>query len=103
MTCLFALVGFFFPRFLIILLAIFSDYLGRAYSPTTLYPLFPILGFIFLPATTLAVAVAFNSNGRAFSGWEVALIVLAVLIDLGVIGSGSSSNSRRRARPAKKD
>ena len=79
------------PRFAIVLVVIFSDYIGRAYETV----LWPFLGFVFMPLTTLAYAWAINSRGSV-EGFQLVVVVIAVLIDLGIIG-GSAAN-RRRAR-----
>ena len=76
------------PRFAIILVVIFSNYIGRAYQTT----LWPFLGFLFMPMTTLAYAWAINSRGSVV-GFHLVVVVIAVLIDLGLIGG---SASRRR-------
>ena len=47
------------PRFAILLVVLFSDYIGSAYETT----LWPVLGFFFMPLTTLSYAFAMNSNG----------------------------------------
>jgi hypothetical protein len=80
------------PRFAIILVVLFSDYIGRAYETT----LWPLAGFFFLPLTTLAYAWAINANGSV-DGFYLAGVILAVLIDLGMFG-GSASKRRRRER-----
>ena len=87
MPCLIAGVAMFFPRLVIILLAIFSDYLGSAYTNV----LWPILGFFFLPYTTLVYAWAHHSSGGSISGLYIVAIVIAVLADLGAIGGGGAS------------
>lgn len=84
MPCLLALVAFFFPRLVIVLLVLFSDYIGRAYQTV----LWPLLGFFFLPYTTLAYAWAINTAGSVH-GWYLVVVVVAVLLDLGVVGGGS--------------
>ena len=78
------------PRFAIVLVVIFSDYIGRAYETT----LWPLLGFLFLPVTTLAYAFAINSNGSV-TGIYLAVVVIAVLIDVGVFGGSASKRKRR--------
>ena len=90
MPCFLALLALATPRVVIILLAIFSDYIGRAYDSAVL----PLLGFFFLPATTLAYAFAKNSHGSV-DGLYLVLVVAAVLVDLGIIG-GSSRSRRNR-------
>ena len=93
MPCLLALIALLFPRVIIAILAIFTTYLGTAYST----PLWPILGFFLAPYTTLAYAWAKNSNGSVDGIYLVAVIV-AVLMDLGALGGGASANSRRVRR-----
>lgn len=89
MPCLVAAIAFFFPRVAIILIAIFSDYLGSAYQSV----LWPILGFFFMPYTTLVYAWAHHSTGGSISGLYIVAIVVAVLADLGAIG-GSGASAR---------
>ena len=81
------------PRFVIVLVVLFSDYLGRAYETT----LWPLVGFLFLPLTTLAYAWAINSRGSV-DGIYLVVVVVAVLIDLGMFGG--SASKRRRSRKA---
>ena len=80
------------PRVVILLVAVFSHYLETAYQTI----LWPVLGFFFMPTTTLAYAWAVNSGGRNFGGFYVVVMVLAVLIDLGLLGSGSRMRKWRR-------
>ena len=77
------------PRFAIILVWLFSDYIGRAYETT----LWPVLGFFFMPLTTLSYAFAINDNGSV-EGMHLVIVVITVLMDLGLVGA--SSRSRRR-------
>lgn len=91
MPCLIALIAFFFPRFVLLLLGIFTHYLGRAYDST----LWPILGFCFLPYTTLAYAFSINSNGR-IDGLYAVILIFAVLLDLGLIGGGAKASGMTR-------
>ncbi len=88
MPCLLALLALLAPRLVIILLAIFSNYLSSAYQTI----LWPILGFFFMPFTTLAYAWAMNSNGSV-SGFYLVVVVLAVLVDLGSMGGGYSQRT----------
>ena len=73
------------PRFAIILVVFFSDYIGRAYQTT----LWPLLGFFFMPLTTLAYAWAMNTRGSV-AGFSLVVVVIAVLLDLGFIGGSAS-------------
>lgn len=92
MPCLLGLLGLITPRVVIVVLVIFTDYIGRAFDSF----LWPLLGFFFLPTTTLAWAWATNTRGEV-AGVHLIVVVLAVLLDLGVIGGGRSSLARRRA------
>ncbi len=80
------------PRFAIILVVLFSDYIGRAYGAFV----WPFLGFLFMPITTLAYAWAINSRGSV-EGFQLLVVVIAVLMDLGLVGG--SAASRKRGRP----
>jgi hypothetical protein len=95
MPCLIAILALFTPRLAIILVVIFSDYLGQAYQTV----IWPLLGFIFMPTTTLAYAWAINSHGSVSGPWLV-VVVLAVLIDLGLLGTGARSGRRKAPKKA---
>jgi hypothetical protein len=89
MPCLFLIVILAFPRLAIALLFLFTHYLDRAFQSILLL----ILGFIFLPFTTLVYAWLVNSH-LPLAGINLLWIVIAVLVDLGSVGHGYS---RRRA------
>jgi hypothetical protein len=95
MSCLVAILTLFTPRLAIILVVIFSDYLGQAYQTV----IWPLLGFIFMPTTTLAYAWAINSRGSV-SGLGLVVVVLAVLIDLGLLGTGARTGRRKMPKKA---
>jgi hypothetical protein len=84
------------PRFVIAMLALFSNYLQTAYTGL----LIPLLGFFFMPFTTLAYAWSINTTGEV-SGLQMIVVIIAVLIDLGVIGGGA--NRRRRQQRQHRD
>ena len=94
MPCLLAVLALFVPRIVLVLVWLFSGYLGRAYETWV----WPVLGFFFLPLTTLAYAWAMNSNDRSVSGVYLAVVVLAVLVDLGILGGGGRASQRREKR-----
>lgn len=71
---------------------LFTDYMSRAFQTA----LWPLLGFIFLPFTTLAYAFGVNSNGGSISGIYLVLVVFGVLLDLGVLSGGGQEARRRR-------
>jgi hypothetical protein len=88
--CCMALLALAAPRIAILLVVIFSDYIGNAYATTIV----PLLGFFFMPTTTLAYAWAIHSRGSV-EGFQVVVVVLAILIDLGIVG-GSAKGTRGR-------
>lgn len=92
MGCLIGCLALFTPRLAIVLVVFLSNYIGRAYDTL----LWPLLGFFFMPMTTLAYAWAVNSN-RTVTGIYLVVVVIAVLADLGLIG-GSGASARRRKR-----
>lgn len=92
MPFLIGLSGYFFPRLILVLIWLFSDYLGDAYKTV----IWPLLGFVFMPLTTLAYAWAINSNGSVQGVYAVG-VVLAAILDLGTHGVGPF-NKRGRKR-----
>lgn len=87
MPCLLAALAFFMPRVVIVLLVIFGDWIGRAYDSVV----WPLLGFIFFPYTTLAYALAMHNNAESVSGIYLVILVIAVLLDLGAMGGGAAT------------
>jgi hypothetical protein len=98
MPCLMGCFALSFPRFALFLVWLLGgNYIHRAYDSTLL----PLLGFFFLPLTTLAFAYSHNSLTSAGQvtplGWLV--VLLALFIDIGLLGGGSkSAQSWRSAR-----
>ncbi len=84
MCCVLALLAFLGPRVAIVLLWLFSNYLSRAFDGVLL----PLIGFLFLPWTTIAWAIAQNEFGGA-SGVGLLVIALGFLGDIGVLGGGA--------------
>lgn len=86
MPCLLLLLTLAFPRLVIVLLYLLSTYLQRAYNSFILL----VLGFIFLPLTTIVYAWVVNSH-YPVSGVYLVAIIVAALIDLGLLGHGARS------------
>ena len=89
MPCCVGCIALFAPRVALVIVWLASDYLGRAYESV----IWPLLGFVFLPLTTLAYAFAMNSRGSV-AGVHLVLVVVAVLADLGLIGGSSRARWR---------
>ena len=90
MPCLFLILVLAFPRVVLAVLFFVSNYLERAYHSL----LIPVLGFIFLPLTTLAYAWMVNSR-QPIEGINLVLLIIAVIVDLGGLGGGEYHRRRR--------
>jgi predicted MFS family arabinose efflux permease len=88
--CLFLLVFLAFPRVALVLLFFFSNYLQHAYHNL----LIPLLGFLFLPLTTLVYAWMANAH-QPIVGINVVILVITVVIDVGGLGGGEYHRRRR--------
>jgi hypothetical protein len=84
MPCLLVLVVLAFPRVVLILMWLTSNYLQRAYHEL----LIPLLGFLFLPLTTIVYAWLMNTHSP-LEGINLLYLILAVLIDAGGLGGGA--------------
>ncbi len=84
MGCVLSLIAALAPRAVLAYLYLTSDYIGRAFDSFV----WPVLGFFFMPCTALAYAWAINEGG-AIEGPYLVVLVIAVLLDVGVLGIGS--------------
>jgi hypothetical protein len=87
--CFLLLIVLLFPRVVLALMWFFSTYLQRAFHGGLLLPL---LGFIFLPLTTIVYAWELNSH-MPTAGVNLLWLLIAVIIDLGGLGGGASRRS----------
>ena len=90
MPCLFALFALMTPRVVIVLLWLFTFWFRGIFAT----PLWPILGFIFLPTTLLWYTAVQHWFGGAWTLWPIVGLVIALAIDV------SPATGRRRAREA---
>ncbi len=96
MGCFVGCLALAFPRLALALVWLFAPvgYLSRPFPGIV----WPILGFLFLPTTTLAFAFATNSlapaGGMSPFGWL--LVIIALVIDLGLLGGGGRAARSRR-------
>lgn len=89
MPCLLALLMVAFPRVAILLLYFFTNFFTRAFQSILLL----LLGFIFLPLTTIVYTWIVNA-GEPIAGAYLIAIIIAVLADIGLL-SGSEYHRRR--------
>jgi len=90
MPCLLLIVVLAFPRLVLLGLFFLSSYLERAYDGLVI----PLLGFLFLPLTTLAYAWMVNAR-QPFEGVNLLILVVAAVIDAGGLGGGEVHRRRR--------
>jgi ACR3 family arsenite efflux pump ArsB len=88
--CLLLIVFLAFPRIALVSIFLFSNYLQRAYHGLIL----PLLGFLFLPLTTLAFAWMTNTR-QPIAGVNLLILIIAVVIDLGGLSGGEYHRRRR--------
>jgi len=91
MPCFLLFIVLLFPRVTLLLLWLFSGYLQRAFGGGLLVP---VLGFFFLPLTTLVYAWETN-NHMPTTGINLIWLLIAVIIDLGGLGGSAHRQSRR--------
>ena len=83
MPCLLLILVLAFPRIVLLAMFLLSNYLERAYHGLIL----PLLGFLFLPLTTLAYAWMVNTK-LPLEGVNLLILVVAVVIDVGGLSGG---------------
>jgi hypothetical protein len=88
MPCLFVALALMLPRLLIIGLWLLSDWFNGVFDST----LWPVLGFFFLPTTTLWYSAVHHWFGGEWSLWPIVGMVIALMIDT------SQSQARRRRK-----
>jgi hypothetical protein len=91
MPCLLVILLLAFPRIALALLFFLSNYLQRAYHGLIL----PLLGFVFLPLTTLAYAWMVNTR-QPIEGINLLILVVAIVIDAGGLGGGEYHRRSRQ-------
>ena len=95
MGCLAVLLAFITPRFVLVVLWLFTDYLARAFSSGW----WALLGFVFLPTTTIGYAIARNAFSSPSGGLRAAgviIIALGVAVDLGLLGGSGRGLGKHR-------
>jgi hypothetical protein len=90
MPCLLVLLALAMPRVVVACLWLLSSWFKGMFPN----PLWPILGFFFLPTTLLWYSAVQNWWGGRWTFWTIAGLVIALCIDVG------PASSRRRNREA---
>jgi hypothetical protein len=89
MPCLLLVLALAFPRVIIVLLWFFTNFFHGVYQGIVI----PILGFLFLPLTLLVYTYETKTYGHMGAPQLIGLAI-AVIIDLGLVGSHRMSSSR---------
>ncbi len=84
-------------RFIILVLVIFTDYIGRGFQGSFWWP---FLGWFFAPLTTLTYAWAMNTSGNRLEGGYLVAVIVAAIVDLYVAMDGGvwAYRANRRSR-----
>jgi hypothetical protein len=85
MPCLVVLFALISPRLALVVMALLSDVLSRAYDGIVL----PLIGFFLLPWTTLAYAFMWNTGTHEVRGVEWFVVIIAFLADIGILGDAA--------------
>ena len=97
MGCILTLLALMAPRVVMACIWIMTDWFVCAYETTV----WPVLGFIFMPYTSLAYMAAMLHNDHRVSGLWILLLIVAILADLSSEGkAGRSGTKKRRAGKA---
>ena len=91
MPCLLVFLILLAPRVVLFLMWQFTNTLDRAYHGL----LIPLLGFIFLPITTIVYAWMVTSN-LPIAGVNLVILIVAVVLDMGSHTGGAGYYRRRR-------
>ena len=90
MPCLFVLILLLFPRVALALMWLFTNLLSRAYHGL----LVPLIGFFFLPITTIVYALMVDYH-VPIAGVNLLILIVAVVLDAGSHGGGADYYRRR--------
>jgi len=90
MPCFLVVIALFLPRGTLFFIWLLTDWFTRAYETV----LWPLLGFFFMPYTTLAYMGAMLNNNHQVSGAWLVVLIVAVVVDL----SHHAETTRRGSR-----
>lgn len=89
MPCLLVVLVLLFPRVAIALLYFLTNYFRGVFDTALL----PLLGFLFLPVSLLAYTYL-TKSGQPVDTFYLVVMIVAVVIDLGLLGGGARSRRR---------
>lgn len=77
MPIMIALIGLFFPKAVIILLWLLTDWFVGVFETRV----WPILGFLFMPLTLLWYSAVENWFYGDWNWWQIIVLIVAILVD----------------------
>ncbi len=89
--CLIAVIAAFAPRIALLLVWVFTPYVSQAFHSFV----WPLLGLIFLPFTTLLYALMYHP-GQGVLGWGWFWVALGLFLDISNYTGGYGGRSRYR-------
>ncbi len=92
MPCLAVLLALLTPRFMILILWLFTGWFKGIFNTA----LWPVIGFIFLPTTLLWYTAVQNWWNGQWGLWQIVGLVIALMIDISPAG-GKRRRRRERA------
>lgn len=84
MPIILAIIALAVPRLVMFFIWLLTNWFGLTYRSTV----WPLLGFFFMPYTTLAYMAAMLNNDHSVNGFWLVLVVVAAVVDLGHWGGG---------------
>lgn len=93
MPCFIAALALFTPRLAVVVLWFFSHWFEGLFTSM----LWPVLGFVFLPATMLWYSVVHHWFGGAWTLWPVVGLAIALLIDVSPVREHRRFTRRRQS------
>ncbi len=94
MQCLLVGCAAFFPRTVMVFILLLTDWFGRSFGTWH----WPLLGFFFMPYSTLAYMAAMLNNDKQLAGGWLALFIFAVITDAGTWGSARRHRKAEQLR-----
>ena len=76
--CLVVILALFIPRTVLFFMWLLTDWCSRVFDGW----FWPLMGFFFMPFTTLAYLASMLNNNHSVSGWWAVLLILGILADL---------------------
>ena len=94
MGCLLGCAALISPRMVLVVVWLFTDYLDGVWNSM----LWPIVGLVFMPLTTIAYAFAIHQGNGSVSGIGLVAIIVAAVFDVSSWGGGWHSTRKRKMK-----